>query len=595
MLETESKKYTLRDYIKLNWEISRPWVVVRAMDKVIRGSLPSLQILATASFVNTALAIFNGQKENAAILLPLFSIFLIIFYQYMSEAVINLIKEKKLNRLTETWQPAVIKKIASLDYCHLENHETEELINRVGKNSAMWIWGGFNLLLYTMEMLIHVGLILSVLAFQVWWSALAATLIFIPLFCMAVKAGRSVYETSRAAEKHTRRARYFQEVLTGRENVEERALFSYTKELNRRWYERYKTAYGIHFKAESLRIMKMKSGSLVTVLISAMVVGTLLVPLRAEMVSIGMFIGLATAVFGLVQDMSWELAYIVSELSRYREYMQDFTAFSRLSEAPGALELPAEQIQKPSCIEFKGVSFAYPGTDRLILNQMSFRLEEGKQYAFVGANGAGKTTITKLLTGLYDTYSGEILIDGKNLRDFSPAERKAMFSVVYQDFARYEIPMKDCIGIGNVRGASVKEIGQAIHLVELDNMVDQLPEGLDTALGRTRTDGVDLSGGQWQRIAIARTLVSHAPIHILDEPTAALDPVAESAVYEMYQKISEGKSTIYITHRLGAARLADEILVIADGKVCECGSHESLMEKEGLYAGMYESQKAWYE
>lgn len=412
---------------------------------------------------------------------------------------------------------------------------------------------------------------------------------------MAVKAGRDVYETSRAAEKHTRRARYFQEVLTGRENVEERVLFSYTKELNRQWYEKFKMAYGIHFRAESLRIMKMKSGSLITVLISALVVGTLLAPLRVGTVSIGMFIGLATAVFGLVQDMSWELAYIVSELSRYREYMQDLTSFSRLSEDPGALEMPAERIQKPFCMEFKGVSFAYPGTDRLVLNQMSFRLEAGKQYAFVGANGAGKTTITKLLTGLYDTYSGEILIDGKNLRDFSAAERKAMFSVVYQDFARYEIPMKDCIGIGNVCGASVQEIGQAVHLVELDSLVDQLPEGLDTALGRTRTDGVDLSGGQWQRIAIARTLVSHAPIHILDEPTAALDPAAESAVYEMYQKISKGKSTIYITHRLGAARLADEILVIADGKVCECGSHESLMEKEGLYAGMYESQKAWYE
>ena len=354
MLETESKKYTLLDYIKLNWEISRLWVVIRAMDKVVRGSLPSLQILATASFVNTALAIFNGQKENAAILLPLFSIFLILFYQYMSEAVINLIKEKKLNRLTETWQPAVIKKIASLDYCHLENHETEELINRVGKNSAMWIWGGFNLLLYTMEMLIHVGLILSVLAFQVWWSALAATLIFIPLFCMAVKAGRSVYETSRAAEKHTRRAQYFQEVLTGRENVEERALFSYTKELNRRWYERYKTAYGIHFKAESLRIMKMKSGSLVTVLISAMVVGTLIVPLRAGTVSIGMFIGLATAVFGLVQDMSWELAYIVSELSRYREYMQDFTAFSRLSEARGRWSCRQSRFRSPPALNSKG-------------------------------------------------------------------------------------------------------------------------------------------------------------------------------------------------------------------------------------------------
>ncbi len=164
-MEVENKKYTLQDYIKINWEISRLWVAVRAMDKVIRGSLPSLQILATASFVNTALSVFNGQKESKAILLPLFSIFLIILYQYMSEAVINLIKEKKWNRLAETWQPAVIRKIASLDYCHLENHETEELINRVGKDSAMWIWGGCNLLLYTMEMLIHVGLILSVLAF----------------------------------------------------------------------------------------------------------------------------------------------------------------------------------------------------------------------------------------------------------------------------------------------------------------------------------------------------------------------------------------------------------------------------------------------
>lgn len=589
------KKYMLFDYIKINWGISRLWVVVRALDKAVRASIPSIQILVTASFVNTALAIFDGQKESRSILLPLFLIFLLLFYQYMSEAVIALIKEKMLNRLTESYQPAVIRKIASLQYCHLENPETKELVTRIGNDPALWIWGGFNLLLYMMEMTVRVGLILSVLAVQVWWSAAIAILLFIPLFGVAVKSGKNVYETSKEAAKYTRRAQYFQEVLTGRGYVEERALFSYTKELNRRWYEKYKTAYNIHFRAESWRVLKMKSGSLFTVLISALVVSTLLAPLRAGTVNIGMFIGLVSAVFGLVQDMSWELAYIVSELSKYREYMQDFTAFSQLSEEAGALELPAEQVRKPSRIVFKEVSFAYPGTERLILKGMSFALEAGKHYAFVGVNGAGKTTVTKLLTGLYDNYTGEILIDGKELRDFSQAERKALFSVVYQDFARYEISVKDCIGLGNLHGASLKEIEQAVRLVELDGLVSQLPEGIHTALGRTRTDGVDISGGQWQRIAIARTLVSQAPFHILDEPTAALDPVAESAVYEMYQKISEGKSTIFITHRLGAARLADEILVIADGKVCECGSHESLVKKEGLYARMYESQKAWYE
>ena len=527
--------------------------------------------------------------------LPLLLIFFIIFYQYMSEAAVNVIKEKIRNRLMEAWQPAVVRKTASLDYCHLERHETQELITRIGNDPAQWVWGGFNLLLYTLVMLLRVGLILFILALQVWWSALLAALIFIPFLFAAVRSGKNIYETSREAEKHRRRAQYFQEVLTGRENVEERALFFYTEELNRRWYEKYRTAYRIHFQAESRRILKMKSGSLITVMISALVVSTLFAPLRTGTVSAGMFIGLATAVFGLVQDMSWELAYIVSELSRYGEYMQDLTAFSHLSEAEGALELPAERTGEVSSVEFREVSFAYPGTDRRILDRMSFRLEAGKQYAFVGANGAGKTTVTKLLTGLYDSYSGEILVNGKNIRDFSPAERKAMFSVVYQDFARYEISMRDCIGIGNVRGTPAEELDRAVRLAGLNGLAEQLPEGLDTPLGRTSANGVDISGGQWQRIAIARTLVSRASFHILDEPTAALDPAAESAVYEMYRRISEGKSVIYITHRLGAARLADEILVIAGGRGKEAGSHESLIGRGGLYAEMYESQKAWYE
>jgi ATP-binding cassette subfamily B protein len=195
---------------------------------------------------------------------------------------------------------------------------------------------------------------------------------------------------------------------------------------------------------------------------------------------------------------------------------------------------------------------------------------------------------------LYDNYTGDILIDKKNLRDFTQAELKAMFSIVYQDFAKYQIRLLDSIGIGNINGASEQDINSIIETLGLTDMVSKLTEGVQTPLGKIKESSVDLSGGEWQRIAIARSLISGAPIHILDEPTAALDPVAESEVYELFAKISKGKSTVFITHRLGAARLADEIFVIADGNVAEQGTHDELISKNGIYAEMFEAQRGWY-
>ena len=222
------------------------------------------------------------------------------------------------------------------------------------------------------------------------------------------------------------------------------------------------------------------------------------------------------------------------------------------------------------------------------------KLYNGKHYAFVGVNGAGKTTITKLLTGMYDDFEGKILIDGKSIREFTTSELKGLFSVVYQDFAKYYISLKENIGLGNVHGVSDEEITEALESIGLAELVEELPNGLDTPLGKIKEGSVDISGGQWQRIAIARTIANKAPVHILDEPTAALDPIAESNIYSIFSKISRGKWTIFITHRLSAARLADEIFVIADGRVCEKGSHSELMEKQGVYAEMFEAQRSWY-
>ena len=172
---------------------------------------------------------------------------------------------------------------------------------------------------------------------------------------------------------------------------------------------------------------------------------------------------------------------------------------------------------------------------------------------------------------------------------------KGIFSVVHQDFAKYYITLKDNIALGDILKFDKQSIYEAISLMDLDNLIDSLPDGINTYLGKITENGVDLSGGQWQRIAIARNLYSSSLIRILDEPTAALDPVAESNIYEMFSKVSNGKSTIFITHRLGAARIADEIIVIDGGKVKEKGRHENLLEKGGVYAQMFESQRSWYQ
>ena len=221
-------------------------------------------------------------------------------------------------------------------------------------------------------------------------------------------------------------------------------------------------------------------------------------------------------------------------------------------------------------------------------------LFRSKHYALVGKNGAGKSTITKLLTGLYPEYEGEIYVNGKELRSYGMSEIKTIFSVVYQDFARYAVPVRDNILLGDVAHMKTADIESIVKKSGIFDIVDGLKKGLDTPLGKIDEEGQEISGGQWQRIAIARSLISQAPVRILDEPTAALDPVMESRIYQEFEKLMQDKTTIFISHRLGSTKMADEILVIDGGKIAERGTHDELINRKGIYANMYKSQRSWY-
>jgi ATP-binding cassette subfamily B protein len=225
---------------------------------------------------------------------------------------------------------------------------------------------------------------------------------------------------------------------------------------------------------------------------------------------------------------------------------------------------------------------------------LSFVVREGEKISVVGENGEGKSTVVKLLLGLFLPDSGEILINGKSLFAYSDKARSCIFGTVFQDFVRYSISAKENVELGNIDAASAETFSEAIKKAQADEFIVGLSNGADTLLGRDFDGGVDLSGGQWQRIAIARAFMGDKPVLILDEPTSQLDPIAESKLYGEFAEMAAGKTAIFITHRLASTMITDRIFVISDGKITENGTHTELMQQGGLYADMFEAQKQWY-
>lgn len=309
-----------------------------------------------------------------------------------------------------------------------------------------------------------------------------------------------------------------------------------------------------------------------------------------------MFMGIISALFGMVETLGWQLQDASKNISETELYMEDLTTLIYLEPYEGATSLPDEEAPTFESLEFVEVSFKYPKQKDYILKDLSFSIEAGQHYAFVGVNGAGKTTITKLLTGLYRDYEGDIFINGKELRLYPASTLKALFSVVYQDFSRYQISMADAIRLGDTaRPRPANHLLDAVSKSGLASVVSKLYKGADTPLGKIDRDGVDISGGEWQKVALARSLYSRAPIKILDEPTSALDPIAENHIYKKFEGLMAGKTTIFISHRLGSTKLANTILVIDKGRVAESGTHGQLIAAKGLYANMFETQKEWYQ
>ncbi len=310
-------------------------------------------------------------------------------------------------------------------------------------------------------------------------------------------------------------------------------------------------------------------------------------------------IGELTFLTGAIVQASSNIQQIFSTLSSIADqalFLTDLLAFFEMQPTirskPHALPAP-----RPIALgfEFRNVSFRYPGTSRLVLDGLDLHLRAGERVALIGENGEGKTTLVKLMTRLYDPVEGQVLLDGVDLREYDLEDLYREIGVIFQDFMRYEMTARENIAVGQIGEINDLPLLQAAADKSMANeVIERLPRDYEQMLGRRFENGVDLSGGEWQKIALARAYLRDAQVLILDEPTAALDARSEFEVFQRFADLTAGKSALFISHRFSTVRMADRIVVLHNGRIAEDGNHHNLLNLGGRYAGMFEMQAASY-
>jgi ATP-binding cassette subfamily B protein len=388
---------------------------------------------------------------------------------------------------------------------------------------------------------------------------------------------------------------YLRQVAGSREGAKEVKLFGLSKFFTERFQA---LAHQIYVEDVTLSRSKLIIGGLLGIIGTLGYYGAYVYVIWRTLhgaYDIGQFTFLTAA----IQQASSNLQQVFSTASGIADqalFLTDLLAFFEMQPTvqskPNSLPAPNPIEQG---FEFRNVSFTYPGTERTVLHNFNFTLSRGERIALIGENGQGKTTVVKLITRLYDPTEGQILLDGIDLREYSIEELHRQIGVIFQDFMRFEMTARENIAVGRIDEPHQQAaIEDAAHKSLADTVVDKLAHGYDQVLGRRFEGGVELSGGEWQKMALARAYLRDAQLLILDEPTAALDARSELEVFERFAELTQGKMALLISHRFSTVRMADRIVVLSGGRLIEEGNHQQLMAKNGLYASMFEMQAASY-
>lgn len=584
-----------RELIGIIWSSSKFAVISTFAAAIILGLCQPLSISVNAGIFNQGLRMAQGQAGwNEYIPLLILFVALNLLPTFVGDLFIfGFIQPKMLLIFRTDFRAKLLKKLEKLDYRHFEDKRSVEIMDKAfnqAENSARHMFP-----MYVSDFIgavIGGAGILALIGRVRWWLVLCVLIPFLVETRIRAKQNYDIYKELQTYWNKERRYSVLGSFLRRRNYVYENYLNqssdylidTYKSRVRARnqEYERY------YFKHLRHNLLGDNLTQIAPVIISALF---LALYLRGVM-DIGTFISLTSAMFASVyQSLNWVSIFFRASAMHIANF-EYYDKFFDLSETEsGTVETLPESFD----IEFRDVHFTYPGTGREVLKGMSFTIRSGQAAALIGKNGEGKTTIIKLLLGLFEPDSGQILVGGRPLREYSAKTRRALFGAVMQDFLRVCVPLSENIELGDLEKApSSARLKAAMDDAGVSEFLPRLPHGASTLIGREFEGGVDVSGGQWQRIAIARALYAGRPVLILDEPTNQLDPMAESKIYRDFASISNHKTTLLISHRLGSTAIADNIIVIDGGKVAEQGNHAHLMAQRGVYAQMYESQREWY-
>jgi len=565
---------------------------------VLSGLLVPLGVFVNQRIFDGGLAMAGGEMAFSEyyIYLVLFVI-VAILPKFIEGFIDEYVEKTSLLILRTAYKSRMLQKLKTMKYEHYENEASMEIIDKAynrAENAARHLWPLY--VWYWISAVIASAGILIFIASIRWWLAVTIVAPFILETYISSKTNYNIYTELETYWKKERKYTTLGGYLRSRDFMKELKAFgnadylidTYESRLNERNrdYERY-------FFKQLRRLLF--GGNLAKIASIGNIIILLILFLNGQ-ITVGLFIAISGLVFaGLYGDMGhFAGAVFIFKWGPYHLNTYDFyDKFFKLSDEPEGTEY---ELPESFDIEFKDVWFRYPGSDKDVLKGLTFTIQNGERASIVGENGEGKSTMIKLLLGLFTPDKGEILVGGKNLSNYPLHIRAKIFGPVFQDFPRYSISVKENISIGNIEEAdSEDKILEAAKKGKVDMFIVDFEKQYDTLLGRDFEGGVDISGGQWQRIALARAFMGDKPILLLDEPTSQLDPMAEADLYSEFAEMAAHKTAIFITHRLGSTMITDQIFVISDGSIKESGTHDALIRAGGIYAEMFNAQKQWYQ
>ncbi len=405
------------------------------------------------------------------------------------------------------------------------------------------------------------------------------------------------FNYKRRRSKDRREMNYYSDVLVNKDIVKEVRIFGLTDF----FADKFKKVFGEYFKG--LRALVLSESlwqialGIVSVIVNLFFCGIVALRVLSGEIMLGDY----TLYTGAIMSIATCIATLISTSAGVYEgtlFIDNLMYF--MNKSPGIVPTvtPGAKVKRdaPHTIEFKNVSFHYPGSERCVLQNINITFSPGQTTVLVGLNGAGKTTLIKLLTRLYDPTDGVILLDGRDIREYDLESLYGMFGIIFQDFGRYAVTVGENISFGDLSlTPSHDSLMEAARQSNADGFIEKLPQGIGTPLTRQfERTGSELSGGQWQKLAIARAFYSRSDILVLDEPTASLDPLAEQEIFNEFDRLRSGKMSIFVSHRLSSATTAGQIIVLEGGRVVEKGTHKELMEQKGKYYNLFSVQAKRY-